>query len=200
MSKNQISEPKQQRSIEKKRRIIEAGFKLFCEKGFYKTNTAEIAKEAGVSTGIVYRYFPDKKAIFLECLPKFFDAFYTGVYLDIKKLVPPFDYEMMLNKIIDSLVDAHNYSKDAHEEILVMMHSDPDIKNFFDKAYKEMNKQLAEVLGIIGLNTDYPYEKMHIIIEMIESYCHEVVFAKENNLDYDMLKKILIKAIISIIT
>ncbi len=69
MSKNQISEPKQQRSIEKKRRIIEAGFKLFCEKGFYKTNTAEIAKEAGVSTGIVYRYFPDKKAIFLECLP-----------------------------------------------------------------------------------------------------------------------------------
>jgi hypothetical protein len=35
---------------------------------------------------------------------------------------------------------------------------------------------------------------------MIESYCHEVVFAKENNLDYDMLKKILIKAIISIIT
>ncbi len=81
-----------------------------------------------------------------------------------------------------------------------MMHSDPDIKNFFDKAYKEMNKQLAEVLGIIGLNTDYPYEKMHIIIEMIESYCHEVVFAKESKLDYDMLKKILIKAIISIIT
>jgi hypothetical protein len=65
----------------------------------------------------------------------------------------------VLNKIIDSLVDAHNYSKDAHEEILVMMHSDPDIKNFFDKAYKEMNKQLAEVLGIIGLNIDYPYEK-----------------------------------------
>jgi AcrR family transcriptional regulator len=200
MPKNQISEPKQQRSIEKKRRIVEAGFKLFCEKGFYKTNTAEIAKEAGVSTGIVYRYFSDKKAIYMECLPMFFDAFYTAVYIDIKKLVPPFDYETVLNKIIDSLVDAHNYSKDAHEEILVMMHSDSDIKDFFNKAYKEMNKQLAEVLGIIGLNIDYPYEKMHIVIDMIESYCHEVVFAKENNLDYDMLKKILIKAIISIIT
>ena len=49
-----IREPQQKRSIDKKNRIIEAGYKLFAEKGYFDTNTAEIAKEAGVSTGIIY--------------------------------------------------------------------------------------------------------------------------------------------------
>ena len=56
MSTNNIREPIQKRSIEKKEKIIEAGFDLICEKGYYNTNTAEIAKAAGVSTGIVYQY------------------------------------------------------------------------------------------------------------------------------------------------
>ena len=54
---NQIREPKQKRSIEKKEKIIEVGFELICKNGYHNTNTAKIAKEAGVSTGIVYQYF-----------------------------------------------------------------------------------------------------------------------------------------------
>ena len=60
MSDNEIREPVQKRSIEKKEKIIKAGFDLICEKGYYNTNTAEIAKKAGVSTGIVYQYFKDR--------------------------------------------------------------------------------------------------------------------------------------------
>ena len=61
--KNQIRQPKQSRSVETKNRIITAGYQLFSEVGYYGTNTAEIAKKAGVSTGIVYGYFKDKKDI-----------------------------------------------------------------------------------------------------------------------------------------
>ena len=60
MKINEIREPIQKRSIEKKEKIIKSGFELICEKGYYNTNTAEIAKAAGVSTGIVYQYFKDK--------------------------------------------------------------------------------------------------------------------------------------------
>ena len=48
-----IREPSQKRSIETKRKIIEAGYNLFAKYGYYKINTAQIAKEAGVSTGIL---------------------------------------------------------------------------------------------------------------------------------------------------
>ena len=63
--------PKQERAILKKEKIIDAGFKLICENGYYNINTATIAKEAGVSTGIVYQYFNDKHDILIEGLKKY---------------------------------------------------------------------------------------------------------------------------------
>lgn len=42
---NNIRIPKQQRAIDKKERIIKAGFDLICKNGYYNTNTAEIAKK-----------------------------------------------------------------------------------------------------------------------------------------------------------
>ena len=66
--KNIVREPRQERAIEKKNKIIKAGYELFSEVGYYGTNTAEIAKRAGVSTGIVYGYFQDKRDILLSVL------------------------------------------------------------------------------------------------------------------------------------
>ena len=43
---NEVREPRQERSIEKKNKIITAGYELFSEVGYYGTNTAEIAKKA----------------------------------------------------------------------------------------------------------------------------------------------------------
>ena len=68
MSDTKTREPQQKRSIEKKNRIIEVGFLLMCEKGYQKTTTADIAKAAGVSTGIIYSYFTDKHDIFMDGL------------------------------------------------------------------------------------------------------------------------------------
>ena len=68
MNEYEIRKPIQKRSIEKKEKIIQSGFELICKKGYYNTNTAEIAKNASVSTGIVYQYFKDKHDIFIEAL------------------------------------------------------------------------------------------------------------------------------------
>jgi len=63
MASHEVQVPRQKRAQAKKDAIVLASYGLFCEKGYYGTNTAEIAKRAGVSTGIVYRYFQDKKDI-----------------------------------------------------------------------------------------------------------------------------------------
>ena len=63
--KTTIRQPKQERAIEKKKKIIDAGYKLFSEQGYFGCTTPEIAKMAGVSTGIVYGYFNDKHDILL---------------------------------------------------------------------------------------------------------------------------------------
>jgi AcrR family transcriptional regulator len=46
--------------------ILDAAARIFPRLGFEGTQTPDIAKEAGVSTGSVYRYFEDKRQIFLE--------------------------------------------------------------------------------------------------------------------------------------
>ena len=68
MVTNEVRVPKQKRSILKYDAIVRAGYDLFCQQGYYKTNTAEIAKRAGVSVGVVYSYFQDKKDILMQVI------------------------------------------------------------------------------------------------------------------------------------
>ena len=46
---------------DKRTAIIEAALKLFTERGFQGTSTAQISKEAGVATGTLFNYFPTKE-------------------------------------------------------------------------------------------------------------------------------------------
>jgi AcrR family transcriptional regulator len=47
--------------IDKRTAIMEAALKLFTERGFHGTSTAQISKEAGVATGTLFNYFPTKE-------------------------------------------------------------------------------------------------------------------------------------------
>lgn len=46
--------------IDKKQKILNTAKKLFASNGFYWSATARIAKEAGVSNGLLFHYFPTK--------------------------------------------------------------------------------------------------------------------------------------------
>ncbi|ETA68840.1 transcriptional regulator [Methanolobus tindarius DSM 2278] len=46
---------------DKKAALLEAALKLFTERGFHGTSTAQISKEAGVATGTLFNYFPTKE-------------------------------------------------------------------------------------------------------------------------------------------
>lgn len=60
--------PSQSRSRETKDRIMEAGLKLFGQKGLHATSSREIVSEAGVAIGSFYSYFEDKRDLFIELL------------------------------------------------------------------------------------------------------------------------------------
>ena len=53
-----VSDP---RLVEERRaQIVRAAVKLFSEQGYYTTTIQQVAREAGISTGLVYQYFRDK--------------------------------------------------------------------------------------------------------------------------------------------
>lgn len=61
--------PEQQHTgFPKRKMIMEAGLKIFSQKGFHKTKIEEIAQEAGIGKGTVYEYFAGKEQLFQEIL------------------------------------------------------------------------------------------------------------------------------------
>ena len=110
----EIRQPIKRTSIDKKQKIIKAGLKVFSEKGYYNTTTVEIAKIAGVSTGIIYNYFKDKKDIFLHSLKLCFETAFTPMLNTLKQFKPPFNFDSILREFIPLCLKAHNDNKMAH--------------------------------------------------------------------------------------
>ena len=199
MSETEIREPVQKRSIETKDKIIEAGFDLICNDGYYKTNTSKIAKKAGVSTGIVYQYFKDKRDIFLCGLDRYADdIFYPMLNMSNinfnKKDLPD-----LIKSIINRYITNHKLSEVAHEEIMSMTHSDKDVAFYFHKKEMEMTDKLSNLLLENNFNLTNLKEKVHIVIGLIDNLCHEIVYHKHKQLDYDVMTDVVINEVVNIL-
>ena len=199
MSINEVRKPIQKRSIETKEKIIEAGFNLICEKGYYNTNTAEIAKSAGVSTGIVYQYFRDKHDILIEGIQKFSkDIFYPMLNIEHEKFTKS-DLRELLRNMIDKFIKKHKLSQAAHEEITAMTHSDKEIADFFQKNEIYMTKAIANLLIENNFNEENILEKVHISLNLIDNLCHEIVYHRHEELNYDIMTEKVIDLIVDLL-
>lgn len=197
---SEVRIPTQKRSIEKRNKIIEKGFELICKNGYYKTNTIDIAEYAGVSTGIIYQYFNDKKEIFLEGMKMYSDSIMFPLIniLDNKK----FDidnFDKVLDNVINEFIKSHKVSKKAHEEMMALSHLDDDIASIFHEKEIEFTNKIVSILKYNNFNTENIEEKVHIVIGLVDNLCHEIVYHKHNTINYDTMKKEVIKAVINIL-
>ncbi|WP_310450015.1 TetR/AcrR family transcriptional regulator [Sulfuritalea sp.] len=60
---------------ERRGQIVRAAVKLFSEDGYYTTTIQQIARQAGVSTGLIYQYFRDKDDILFLSLKMVLDSY-----------------------------------------------------------------------------------------------------------------------------
>src|SRR6266511_1778164 len=56
-------QPRQARSSQMVADLLEASIRVLCREGGHRFNTIRVAKEAGVSVGSLYQYFPNKEAL-----------------------------------------------------------------------------------------------------------------------------------------
>ena len=188
--------PIQKRSIEKRDRIIKLGFELMCNNGYFNTNTNDIAKYADVSTGIVYQYFNDKKEIFIEGFKEYSNSIMFPILDIIKNNKINFDnVEELLDTMLNLFIKKHTLSKKAHEEMIALTHMDSDIANIYHKNEIQVTNMIVDVLKNNDICSDNLFEKVHIIIGIVENYCHEIVYHKHESINYDVMKDEVIKTI-----
>lgn len=116
-------------------RILEAALNLFSEKGYAGASTSEIAKEAKVAEGTIFRYFPQKKDMLLKVVMKFIDIISEQIVMNpLEKIyeenkgAPP---EVMMKKIIMDRVALFNRMSDHFKVILIEMQYHEEILELF---------------------------------------------------------------------
>ena len=195
-----IREPIKKSSIEKKERIIKKGFELMCEKGYHNVNTVDIAKYSNVSTGIIYQYFNDKKDIFVEGVKDYANnIMFPMIDIIDNTIIDKNNIREILSKMIDSFINTHNIKKEAHEELMAMSYLVSDISSIFNNSEMIMTKKVSNILVNSGFPETNILEKVHIAIGIIDNYCHEVVYHKHKDLNYDIMKENILDIIINLL-
>ena len=193
--KNEKRQPQQERSIEKKNKIINASYELFSEVGYYGTNTAEIAKKAGVSTGIVYGYFRDKRDILISVLNIYIEKAFAPLFRMIDKLSAPIDIEMFVTQFIEIIIKSHKNNAKMHEALHSLTSTDEAVNNEFMLIEDQLTINITEKLSVLGINIKNDTERVHLALGIVQNFAHEVIFDKHDYIDYDIMKD-LVKTIL----
>ena len=199
MVKSEIREPKQKRSKEKKRKIIEASYKLFREKGYYKTNTMEIAEEAGVSTGIVYSYFQDKKDILFEVIRLYISLLTEQFQPLLSKPICVDDVPFMIERFIDISIASHTSNVAAHDEFLALSLLEKDIMTSFDDFEDSVLSKIYDILVSAGVSSTNLIEKMRISYGIVEQVCHDYIQQKYTCEEFQTTKSLAVRIIVMLL-
>ena len=62
-----------------------------------------------------------------------------------------------------------------------------------------MTENITNLLIQNGFNSENLSEKVHIIIGLIDNLCHEIVYHKHSNMNYDIMTNLVLQTIVNLI-
>ena len=80
-----------------------------------------------------------------------------------------------------------------------MTHSDKEVAEFFHENEIEMTNVVVELFKKNGFNQTDIVERAHIIIGLIDNICHEIVYHKHKDINYDTMTDIVVDEIVHIL-
>ena len=174
-----LQPPQQQRSQVRVEQILQAAAEVFWAKGYDVATTNDIAKRAQTAVGTLYRFFPNKLAIFhvLEKRHK--------QYLDrtVPQLMSPETFQLPLAVVIRKIVETYaDYFEDLGPRIVyIQYYLTPNIFLYFDESFDQnMIQGLAKLLQ--GRNSALTLERCELLSEVfLRTYQALLLIALRSN-------------------
>ena len=186
-------EPVQERSQAKKKRILEEAVKVFSKRGYAGTTIKDIAEEAQVSVGIIYRYYEDKHSLLIGMMEDHVQSFIE----DLKeRSIKANILQTYLKKYIDEDDKVKEFSPSFQAELRMMSIKDKELKSLFLKRERALRESFARSVGelvIMSSNLEY---KIPIALAMIKDFNERHQGAKDQYKDYDYEKKLLVDGMV----
>ncbi len=148
---------KQQRAARTYEALLDAAARIFSERGYDATQTPDIAAAAGVSTGALYRYFRDKRHIFLEMLRHHLGRGRAEVAarLDPARFAGT-EARAAMATVIDVLFDLVAKNAPLTRVFVAASLTDSDVATLRSTAEAEDRSTLAQLIGALVPRTVIP--------------------------------------------
>ncbi|MGW2488689.1 TetR/AcrR family transcriptional regulator [Streptomyces sp. NPDC001606] len=126
--------------------LLEAAARVFCTTGYTAASTNAIAREAGVSPGTLYQFFPNKEAIAVELGSRLMHEM-RDTY---GEALAPVDPTTPLEEAIGSAVDRFIAFNTEHPVFFALMHG-PDLPGGITEAHDQLHTTLiARIEGLLA--------------------------------------------------
>lgn len=134
---------------ERKSRLIEAGMKLFAEKGYHNTSVQEIVSEAGISKGAFYTYFKSKEDFMATSFYYFHLKLSEKIMIVLNEDLDPKDSLAKQITIVAEYIDEHKNFIIMHlrEDISIGQDMQATFTQIRLKNYKWMSTNIKAIYG-----------------------------------------------------
>ena len=166
-----------------RQKIMESFSSLMAQKDFHSITTAEIAGNASVTEGLIYKYFKDKKDLLYQVLDGHFFEFQKKIETRIsRQRTCTEQLEVIIFSSLESYADNRIFSK------ILLLEVRNSLEFYDSSAYGRVQKYSRTILEIIekGIESNElkpqidPYVLRKVILGSIEHAClGEIIFGRE---------------------
>jgi len=159
----------------RQKQILDVATEVFSKEGFARTQVDEIANLAGLGKGTVYRYFKDKKNLFLSVVDRGLEHLAHLVLEAMAKEKEPLD------KITKAIETYLTFFEEHSNLIRIFIHEQSEFqkriqKRYYQHYYEHVNKveeifKDAQALGLIKKKIN-PKLAIAILTDMLNSFIY----------------------------
>lgn len=164
-------------STVRREEITQALFRCIAKKGYLNTPVREIAREAGVNTGIIHHYFDSKEDILYRMTEdthsKYWQAFTH--FTEKHKSKPPRERLVLFTGFLLTKISGDKDLAKVFHELWNLAHHDQKLNESLRKFYRRYRKDLAGFVGKLleefGIDTDDARDLTDVLISVSEGAC-----------------------------
>lgn len=170
----------QKRTIESRERLRNAAFELFEQKGYFNTNTKEIAKLAGVSVGNFYNYYKDKSDIYYELALLYLEGSSAALQELAEVMVHSDDPAEEFRSYLKKQMDRANCVGCFFTDCQVLIRDDARLQAVFDDGTEQMLTMITQLIDRIpGVKPRADHAVMaRLIYHMINELTNDIINTK----------------------
>jgi len=182
---------------DKQNRIINAAIKEFAEKGYSNASTNEIVKEAGISKGLLFHYFQNKKQLFFflfdSCVELITDDFYKKIDLSETDFFQRIRQSVLIKmELLAQYPDLFKFVEKAY------MDDAADIQAEMQKKIRELNHinigKIYEGIDVSKFRDDIDIQKIFKIItwtfeKLSDEELYKAKLLPNYEIDYQKVQK-----------